>query len=77
MATKTAEEINTAILDCANRCLAAEDPVDCAHTFAAQLDASGKWEKADIETVVDGALEVVAKLTGKREIMPNKRRMES
>ena len=73
--TQTAGEINKAILGCARHCLDADDPANCVKDFGAQLLNSGQWNLADIEAVADGALEVVATLTGNRSIMPDKRRM--
>ena len=40
MPSKMADEISRATLDCAKLCLASNDPVDCAHSFAAQLSAA-------------------------------------
>ena len=73
--SQTAAELNLAILDCAKHCVSADDPMDCVHSFAAQLSAKG-WDKADIEAFSDGALGVIAQLTGNRDLMHAKRRME-
>ena len=73
--SQPAADINKAILDCAKHCLNADDPVACAKEFGADLLNSGNWSLDEIESVTDGALEVIATLTGNRSIMPDKRRM--
>ena len=52
--------IKLAVLDCAQQCLGADDAIECAKEYGANLLDSGAWELGDIEVVVESALEVVA-----------------
>ena len=57
--------IKLAMLDCAQMCLRTNDPNECAKEYGARLLDTGRWELADVELVVEGAIDVVALLNSK------------
>ena len=73
MSSKPASEINHAILDCSKSCVDSDDPVICTREYGAELLNTGMWELGDIEAVVEGALGVLAQLTGNNDIIPGNR----
>ena len=73
MSSKPATEINHAILECTKTCVDNDDPATCTREYGAELLNSGTWELGDIEAVVEGALGVLAQLTGNCDIMPKQR----
>lgn len=46
-----AERLIDAICECLNRCQEADDAVECAHEFVAQLRADASWRHADADRV--------------------------
>jgi len=73
MSSKLAIEINQAILDCTKSCVDADDPATCTREYCAELLNTGTWELGDIEAVVEGALGVLAQLTGDCDLTPGNR----
>lgn len=65
-------EISESIRYCATKCMGHADPRACAEAYAIALIADG-WTADDAREVQDGALGVLAKLTGDRSLIPDRK----
>jgi hypothetical protein len=56
---KYAERLIDAICECLNRCQAADDAMECAQEFVAELRADASWRRADADRVERAVMRTV------------------
>jgi hypothetical protein len=58
-AKKYADRLIDAVCECLDRCQAADDAVECAHEFVAELRADASWRHADADRVERAVMRAV------------------
>lgn len=56
---KYAERLIDAICECLDRCQAADDAIECAQEFVAELRADASWRRADADRVERAVMRTV------------------